>query len=366
MEFEFYRNNARYTASIEHPLVFTGETKIEKGGGSLSPIAVFENKVYAASGTYLVCFDLNTKAVIWERESGTEISTPIDGGNDRIYLNVDTRTTCISAETGETVWGFGGEEYPLAASEDGLYCVDIGSEPEPLICRKKETGEKQWVFDAPRWYPSIIAIEKELLIIKGGEGLHVCRTDTGEIHLDIEIKNMFQKEFPQRNFRTWRLGPLIDGTLFFGFDGYDGGENGLLFAVKANSGEILWTLELDTKACPRTIIHKDDKLFFDLNQVGSSPNFIYTVNSKTGELLFKSDESITASGCANPIMIDKYFIGGMGQYLSFFDIEKQEFVWRYKHKKRKSVFGGKLVVSGDHLLTYDNSENEIYWFESRA
>lgn len=82
MEFEFYRNNARYTASIEHPLVFTGETKIEKGGGSLSPIAVFENKVYAASGTYLVCFDLNTKAVIWERESGTEISTPIDGGNN--------------------------------------------------------------------------------------------------------------------------------------------------------------------------------------------------------------------------------------------------------------------------------------------
>ena len=366
MELEFYRNNARYTASIEYPLIFTGETKIEKGSGSLSPIAVFENKVYAASETYLICLDLNTKAILWERESDSEIDVPVDGDNDRIYLNVDTKTTCLSAETGETAWEFGAEEYPLAASNNCLYCIDIESEPEPLVCRNKKTGEKQWVIDAPRWYPSIIAIEKELLIIKGGEGLHVCRTDTGEINLNIEIKDMFQKEFPKRNFRTWRFGPLVDGILFLGFDGYDGGENSLLFAVRANSGEIMWTLELDTKACPRTIIHKDDILYFDLNQVGSSPNFIYTVNSKTGELLFKSDESITPSGCANPIMIDKYFVGGMGQYLSFFDTQKQKFVWRYKHKKAKGVFGGKLVASGNHLLTYDNSENEIYWFESQV
>ena len=365
MTYELYRNNFNYDSKIEWPLQFEGETRIKKAKHLLSPIATFEGRLFAAAQTYLVCINTVNKELLWELESTNEFDVPMDGMDGKIYLLSDDSPACLDAETGDTIWNCQADEYVLSASREMLYCVGVDDDPEPLIARSKESGDELWRIEELPGFPNKTAVEGNLTAIMGSEGIHVAETSTGELVWRSRIDNLLNRYLPGHSIRVWSMGPLIDRTLFLGFDGIESKRNGSVLAINAGSGDLIWKSEIDSKASPRTIIFNDNKLYFDLDQGWGSKNCLHCLDAKTGKIVFITEENIAPTGCANPVISHKYFIGGMGQNLSFFDLQDQRFVWRYKHKENKNLFGGSLIVSKNQLIVSDMSEKVIYWFEGK-
>ena len=352
------------SGQLKPPLIFDGETKVTKGGSLLSPLSIFNGRLFASSKNYLVCYDLESSDIIWQREEKSMIGNPKAGEKNRIYLYLSNGPACLDARTNQVIWSGSGapNEWIVSESEKTIFYIDNDIEPEPLICRSKSTGKEIWRLIETHGFPSKVAIEREVVVIMGSKGFHVCKEPTGELLWDATNEEWLKKYFPDRSFGHCTMGPLIDGVLYVGYDGDTGG---LLVAIEIESGKIYWSYELEKPHCPATIIFSGDKLYFSIDQGWGSNNYLSCVDAKSGRLIYQTEENITVAGCVNPIMVNNYFIGGMGQYLSFFDIERREFVWRYKHKKKKSIFGGAICVYNDQLITYDNSEKEIYWFRCK-
>ena len=93
---------------------------------------------------------------------------------------------------------------------------------------------------------------------------------------------------------------------------------------------------------------------------------IILIQTKTTKMIYQTKENFTPAGCVGPILANNYIIGGAGPYLSFFDIGKKDFVWRYKHNKKTVLFSGVYVTKKDLLIAYSNEKKELYWFKSNS
>jgi hypothetical protein len=116
---------------------------------------------------------------------------------------------------------------------------------------------------------------------------------------------------------------------------------------------------------PMTVICVGDKLFFDVHQGWDTRNYLTCLDIETGKLISQTSENFSPFGGRSPILVGKYILEGCGQYLSFYDTEKLEFVYQFKHKKKINMFGTISHACGDQLITYNNASKEIYWFKSK-
>lgn len=353
MKRECYRNNNKLKGNISIPIVLEETTRITKGDDIIESVSLFDNKLFVSVETYVVCFDINSKKILWEKEIASESYAPVAMDNGKIYAYIEDRLSCLDVNNGDILWQGEDEDYLLGASENYLYC----REPNTVICRSKENGDEVWrsnIHSSFNW----LAADDDLVVLQGVDGFHVCEESTGNVLWAAKTDEWLKHYFPNKTYGSDILGPLIDGIFYVGFEG------GLLAAISAKNGEMLWGYELKQPDRPNTMIYDNGKIYFNIDQGWVTRNYLTCVDAKTGELITQTEENFSPFGCRGLLSVGKYILGGMGQYLSFFDTEKQEFVYQYKHKKKVNMFGNIMFAFDDQLVSYNNDSKEIFWFRS--
>lgn len=154
------------------------------------------------------------------------------------------------------------------------------------------------------------------------------------------------------------VGPVVDATLFASID------VGLVIAFDLASGEAKWTSEMAGLVdVAQTIIYRAGALYLNRFQRMGTTSYLSCVNAADGSLVFRHDEDFTPGGCANPIMLDRLFLGGGAQHIAAFDVESREFVWRYEYPGKVRAFGGRpCAVNGGFVATSSDAK-KLLWFE---
>jgi outer membrane protein assembly factor BamB len=366
---EFFRNNEAYKSEIMPPLTFIGITRIPKGGKYGGRYTAFDGTVYLKTGEFLYAIDSESKEIKWEKE-GKNIGFVVAGMDNYLFLKYNSKPSCIDSESGRINWQFENDGGITHASKNKIYC-HVKKEGEWFIhCLSKENGELVWELPDP-FSSNSFMVEKDVGVIGSRSGIFAIEESTGKVLWSTEENEWLEKNFPD-NAEIFKIpmydgptieknfGPLIDGIFYAGYNNRKGGK---LVAVSALTGEKVW--DCSVKEYPDRIIFSGGKLYFNYFQGRGSVNHLGCVDAATGEHLYEIEENFTPAGCHNPIISNNYFIGGAGPYLSFFDLDKKEFAWKYKQKKKKDIFSGNIYVYKDHLVAYMMEEDELYWFQSR-
>jgi outer membrane protein assembly factor BamB len=360
MNIEKYRNNSLLQSSLTFPLKLTKVKKIESKERCINHISLIEDKIYGTCEPgYLFCVDLESGEIVWDKRREYWIDIPIFGDNEKIYFGSDEKLTCLNTSSGRTNWNHDNKGIVVGATAERLICRDVSevTGSEEIFCLAKETGELLWnLKGGTHDYLDAVGVDDNKIVLKGGEGIHVCDHITGEVLWESKFQKLVDRVSPGSKFTSpTAFGPTVDGLFFLGFS-----QIGLLAAFKIETGEPVWTY--DSKECriPGTIIYHEGKLYFNLFQIHETDNYLTCVDAKTGECKFKTKENITPAGCKLPIITNNYFVTAVDNYISFFDLSKQEFVWR--HKVKKSLF--RTFVYRNMLISYNMFKKEIYWFES--
>jgi hypothetical protein len=380
---EWYRNNNIFYTDLFCHLKFEADLNLENGDGLLYIRSrIHDDLLCANKNNYLVAIDNNIKKILWEKEGHEETNVPYEFERDKIYTSWNDGIGCLRKDDLCSIWEVKVNEVIKHSSEEYLFCLfyeeekyddddyledDEEDKGDILICRSKQTGEEVWRVNTFNGFIGSVLCENNIVVVKCSEGFYVYDINTGSLILEISFVDYLKKYFPEISDCYYTVGPLIEGILYLGIGQKDYDKTqigGLLVAINAKTEELVWSYELKKYHDPRTIIFKDGKLYFDIDQGWGGDNYLTCVDAKTGTLVFKTEENFTPAGCCNPIIVNNYFVGGDGRYLSFFDLEKQEFVWRYKHKKNVSIFGNGLNVYKDQLIAHSVDPDKIYWFKS--
>lgn len=359
---EQYRNNALYLDSELMPeLCVCNITEVQSGDDFIDGISIIEDHLYVSANEVLICYEITKKEEKWSIKFDSETYTPIDGGAGKILLPLDTGVVCLDAVSGEKLWQVEADEFPKKTSQNYIYMRGDYEEPEPVVCRLKKDGTVKWILKGLHGAFNLTAAENGLVVLQGFEGFHTCVEDNGEVLWHDTRAGWLKKCFPNKKYGPFAsMGPLINGLLFVGFRG------GLLVAIEAKSGVLVWAYELDIPDCPMTILYKDNKVIFNIDQGWGKNNYLTCLCANTGKCLFKSTENITPVGCGPLIAVDRYVIGGNGPYLTFFDTEKMEFSYRYKYENKENAFSGNMIPTKDQLITFNGELKKIYWFKNKG
>lgn len=359
MNSEIVRGNYVFkNCSLNYPIELYREFFIKKEVPYLR-MNVFENKIFVGARKDLTLLDFESGKILWERKSDSYIGIPKHVEEDKLYVTVDYACGCLDVNTGEAIWQIDQKELVFGFSEKFIYCTYDEGETKLLICRSKKDGDLIWTFAKAFHTPMNLISADGLVLINTREGIHALKEENGELLWEFRYKEFHEKYNTGAVLdRLGIMGTLIDGILYFSQD------KDLLFAVDAASGELIWQFNSNTPTKPLHPLYKDGRLYFHLNQSASSKNSLFCVDPKTGKKIFQTEENFTPQGCNNPRIVGKYLIGGNKQYLSFFDLEKEEFVWRYKDRKKRVIFGGGMFPYKDQLVFCRN--NTLFWFRSKS
>jgi outer membrane protein assembly factor BamB len=335
-----------------------------KKGGDIYYLRMFGNKAIYWSGTYFVLIDIKEKKIDWECESDNYIGMPISIENNLIFAIVDNSPACLELETGNIAWQIvpSVRENIIACNHEYLLCSDKSKRPNPVICRLKKTGEIVWAFNEVQQFTSNIVIVGDLIILDNYKGYQVLDISTGKLKWSCSLSKLVNnhfKELVEEDYSS-HLGPIVDGIAYCSFCSYKGG---YIFAIEVKSGSMLWVYKHEHDALsPGSILYDNGKIYFNLEQGYSYENYLTCVDAETGKKIFQTEDNFTPQGCENPIITNGFLIGGKKEYLSFFDLKKQKFVWCYEDKEKRNIFGRQLYSYKNMLITLGGDNKEIYWF----
>ena len=359
MTAEWVRNNYVFEYEVNHPIELYRE-KHFKGFERVMLINAFHDRIFISEFTYLACIDFESGDIVWERKSDSFINKPVCVEEENVFATVDGVPACLDIKNGDIRWKAEvKEELLFGVSENFLFAKTEEDDKNLLQARSKKDGALMWTFDKAFDTPMNLISADGLVLINTREGIHALKEENGELLWELRYKEFHEKYNTGAVLdRLGIMGTLIDGILYFSQD------KDLLFAVDAASGELIWQFNSNTPTKPLHPLYKDGRLYFHLNQSASSKNSLFCVDPKTGKKIFQTEENFTPQGCNNPRIVGKYLIGGNKQYLSFFDLEKEEFVWRYKDRKKRVIFGGGMFPYKDQLVFCRN--NTLFWFRSKS
>lgn len=359
MNIEKYRNNPLFQSDLSFPLKLTKVKKIKSKAILIKYFSLIEDKIYGTCDPgYLFCIDVESGEILWDQKRDYWIDIPIFGDKEKIYHGSDEQLTCLNAYSGQTIWRHNNPGIIMGATPESLICRDVieRTHSEEIFCLSKENGEKLWSLGGRKHsYLNAVAFDGENIVLEK-DGIYVCDPKTGDVLWESPYQKLIDKIAPgQKDVPFIYFGPTVEGLFFLGID------TGLLVAFSIKTGEPVWTYDLNVDRKPGTIIYHDGKLYFNLYHIHESDNYLTCVDAKTGEYIFKTEEYITPLGCKLPIITNNYFVTIVGNYISFFDLAKQEFVWR--HKAKKGMF--RAYVFKNKLISYNPYKKEIYWFENK-
>lgn len=359
MAAEWLNHHHVFESDLNYPIDPYHEKHFEGMDGVLL-MNSFNDMLFVSESNYFACIDFESGGIAWEKRSDSFVGWPVGAEGDVVYATIDDTPACLDKNTGDIRWKIEKNEALMGASENFLFSISGEIDENWLRARSKKDGSPVWTFDGAFGMPSKLVSANGIAIISAsGKGIHALKEESGELLWEFRYKDFHEKHNTGAVLsRIGLMGALIDGILYFSQD------EDLLFAVDAASGELLWQFSSGTPTKPLYPLHKDGRLYFHLNQSASTHNCLFCVDPKTGKKIFQTEENFTPRGCNNPIIAGKYLLGGNNQYLSFFDLEKEEFVWRYKDRKKRNIFGGTMFPRKDRLVCCRG--NTLFWFKSKG
>ena len=223
-------------------------------GDVYSPIMVYNDKVYYGGSTtslgYLAyCFDLKTNQILWKSETNESELTgnPVYHNNNVIFENTYGSLFCFDANSGNLIWKISGKVsdkvYTTYTSPTVEGDMVFSTNKRFIFATNAVTGKRKWEFD----------------------------TNLNELILE-ENSPVFG-----------------EGLVFSAF-------RSKLFAVDAENGTKKWELELSRFRRP--------PVYFDgIVYIGSSDSYLYAINAKTGEIVWKFN--CESEPNSHPIILDK-------------------------------------------------------------
>lgn len=358
MAAQWLKYNYAFEDEIDFPVELYRE-KHFKGFKGVMLINAFHDRIFISEFTYLACIDFESGDIVWEKKSDSFIDKPVWIKGENVFATVDGAPACLDKKTGNIRWKADEGELLLGASENFLFAETEEDDKNLLRALSIKDGALVWTFDKAFDAPTKLVSADGLVFVNTTEGMHALKEESGELLWEFRYDDFHEKYNTGAILKNQGvMGPLIEGVLYYSQ------EKDLLFAVEAASGELLWQFNSNTPTMPAIPLYKDGRLYFNLRQSGSTENYLFCVDPKTGKKIFQTEENFTPQGCNNPRIVGKYLIGGNKQYLSFFDLEKEEFVWRYKDRKKRVIFGGGMFPYKDQLVFCRN--NTLFWFRSKS
>lgn len=364
MKTELYRLNRCFSDDLDPPLELETITEVESPLGDMG-YAVYTDsrRLFANARTRLVCYDFDTTKLLWDRVSDEKNTLPIDIDGNRAYCSLSKRPACVDTESGVIVWQVDTKEFPKHASDQFLFCIDEGANPNPFICRRKDDGSEVWRFEKTFGFPNLAAIENGILALEGSEGFHCLDETTGTVRWQFTKAELLSKVGldEKKQKKQSSVGPFVGGMIYYGVD------EGNVFALDARTGDLQWRFQYDTFGYPQAILVHEGKIYLNALRVGPrrNVNCIICLDTKTGEEIYRTPDSFTPEGAMNPIIAGHYIVGGVGRMLGVFDMNTHEFVWRKKFKEKKDFFGGRSFAYKGRFITSSMDPAEIYWFKAK-
>ncbi len=356
---DYQRHNRVYESEIGFPIECEAISKIISGGDFLN-VRAFENKIVFEADYLMGVIDFDTKEEIYRIESKSYFDVPKSVDNDVAYMIAHGRPAAINLTNGQIIWDINNEELILGASTSSIYCYDGKGNRNILISRSKKTGEISWENASIEGSIGDMAFENDSLMLLSSAKLYRIDITNGCVKWSLTVDELSKKK--EKRIESVRLlinlGPLIDGVQYLSVT------NGPLCAVNILTGEIIWESRFEIPTFPHNIFYHDSTLIFDYFQGFGKENCYFIVAADSGKLLFRSEEMISPKGSAFPIITNGYVVGGNEEYLSFFDIEKKSFTYRYKQPNKAKIFNF-IQPYKNKFIAWNAKEKEIYWFKTK-
>ncbi len=267
---------------------------------SASPV-VANDAVYAASHAGVVAaFSLDAGRLLWRYDAGSPIETTPAVAGEFVYAGTrGGRLIALDAASGAARWSFEARN-PIFASpvvhQGTLY---LGGADGFLYALDAQTGALRWDYDAGGWIIGAPAVNDDVVAVAGGGAAHLIDVKTGKKRFTFESAgpvadspvlgagalyaasgdgrvwaiDWHALEYPlEKGFHYWRTNlyawgmldeppaakgllwahrlssqPLHTSPALGGGALYVTTPNGALHALSADTGEPLWSAQLDTE-----------------------------------------------------------------------------------------------------------------------
>ncbi len=367
---ERQRGNRYYNYEWSTPITLCDTTKIDKGESILRAAIKCGDKILANRYGYIGCFDMHSHDLLWSIDTpGHSCQDMVY--NEELYLSMDDEWLAkVDVASGEQEWRLDVCEPIKLITENFILTSEYQSLPKVLYLRSKEDGSIIWSFDENEHGSFRNSLsENGILVVKTKEGCRAFDENTGNMLWKFSFEEWQRKYVSDRQIsRTVIMRLLVDGIFYLSFS------EGFLTAINASTGELSWIHQVKRPSFlaensplvePMAVIYRNGELLFTINQGRGYINYLSILDATNGELVFQSDGNVTQRGCQNPFVINNYFVGAYERHLSVFDIDKREFVWRYKYPKTSGSFGGPIMPFDNGFVVANAPTNSLHWFAAQ-
>lgn len=349
---------------------FAGCTSNVGASSSWPGFAVGDNLAVISYGYQLYALNTQSGSKVWvfpaEKDSKVIFYAPVEFTDSTVIAgDYDHNLYAVNISNGSLRWKFDDAESRYVASafyKDGLTYAPNADEKLYVL---DEMGTLQWIFktEGPNWSKPV-ADDQHLYLASMDHHVYALNLTYAASDLvagEDGVKNMVETPVWQIDLETAIVSdPLLaDGAI------YVGTIDGKMYKIDANTGDILWTYEEETKI--KSIWTKpaiiDNVLFF-----ATEDGHIYAMDTETGKSVWSSpkatDSQIVASGVV------------MGQTIGFGTLDgnliivDKDQVTSPSISREGSIYttpvfqDGKLylmMVGGDKLIYALDENGREYW-----
>lgn len=262
-----------------YPNLLRERWKILNNVGVVSPISVYEGRVYFTSGKgELVSAFFDNGKIDWTYPLRNPVtSAPVVSGAELFLVTSDDAVLGLEAQTGKWLWHYRrknttgpsihGAAAPLVVGDS----VWVGFSDGALVSLSKKEGKVRWEkqLNNNRRFADIDA---ELFL--SGDRVFVSAYDNDLYALDAKT-----------GATLWTL-PKAGGAKGMQVDSetlYVPSSTGYVYAIETKTGKVLWKFELDHPVTSGVTILKDKLV------IASSSQYLYVLSRTSGQLLDRFD-----------------------------------------------------------------------------
>ena len=368
------KNNRLVENGAPPPYQLVRKQVIKHGTSRLRPLAVHGGQLLVARDGYLAGLELHSMDTVWELKFDKAKWPVTVGDANALLTNFYGPMARLDRGSGAILWQTDEAERPWLLSAGAVVSVARRENSAEIFSRDVSSGAIGWSHTFSYGLTSL-ADAGDVLLALGDGSITALDTATGAPLWQLNVLAWCEVNYVEK-IAAWKavrneasvelgpyfnVGPSVDGTVFASFD------IGLVLAIDVASGEPRWECEIEdpTQAADR-MIYRDGMLYFNGLQLRGIASHLSCVDARTGSLLYRQPDNFTPSGCANPIMMDRWFLGGYGGHLAAFDVVDQAMVWRYEHPDDGGVFHSGCLATAMGFVSADGDTDSLLWFESTA
>jgi outer membrane protein assembly factor BamB len=356
-----FRNNPEHFGFVtisENSVYDTKAWQFNAGAPVRSTPLVIDGVTYfgTAAGVFYAV-DKNGKQ-IWSFSSGKAIHSSAAAQNDKVFFSDNGQTLyCLRRTDGHLIWktGMGTKlDYPWRFDyyysspiifHDKIY---IGSDDGNLYVFDSNNGRKIWSFKTKGLVRSTPAIYKNLVLFGDTEGIfYALDATTGDLKWNFKIVG--EPDDPAK-YGFDRKG-MLSAPVVAGNKVIFGARDGILYALNADDGKLLWKMDHEISWIISTVAIKDTFVVTGT----SDKRFVQAVSLNTGKEIWKYNTPMAV--WASPLINnDKVYDGCFDGQLFCLDLKTG-------HRISEFSTGGMILsspVMSDGLLYFGSDDGNLY------